>query len=65
MKKLNINFLLLSFQENYFRAKTNLIKDTDNPEYEQRFKVDIVRGNRQFQRLFKRHSVKFEVYSRG
>uniref|UniRef100_A0A1B0G667 Coiled-coil and C2 domain-containing protein 1-like n=1 Tax=Glossina morsitans morsitans TaxID=37546 RepID=A0A1B0G667_GLOMM len=48
-----------------FRAKTTLVKDTDSPEYDQRFKVDIVRGNRQFQRIFKRHGVKFEVFSRG
>uniref|UniRef100_A0A1A9WBI9 C2 domain-containing protein n=1 Tax=Glossina brevipalpis TaxID=37001 RepID=A0A1A9WBI9_9MUSC len=48
-----------------FRAKTVLVKDTESPEYDQRFTVDIVRGNRQFQRIFKRHGVKFEVFSRG
>lgn len=52
-------------QDETFRAKTTLVKDTDSPEYDQRFKVDIVRGNRQFQRIFKRHGVKFEVFSRG
>ncbi|KAM7351958.1 lethal (2) giant discs 1 isoform 1-T4 [Cochliomyia hominivorax] len=48
-----------------FKTKTNLVKDTDNPDYDQHFKVEIMRGYRQFQRIFKRHGVKFEVYSRG
>ncbi|KAH8377391.1 hypothetical protein KR093_005224 [Drosophila rubida] len=46
-------------------AKTNVIKDSDSPEYDERFKVDIQRGNRQFNRIIKRHGVKFEIYSRG
>ncbi|ALC38618.1 l-2-gd1 [Drosophila busckii] len=51
--------------EETFKTKTNVIKDTDSPDYDERFKVDIQRGNRQFQRIFKRHGVKFEIYSRG
>lgn len=58
-----IEFPLLN--DETFKAKTNLIKDTDSPDYDEHFKVDIQRGNRQFQRIFKRHGVKFEVYSRG
>ncbi|XP_075151892.1 lethal (2) giant discs 1 isoform X2 [Haematobia irritans] len=58
-----VEFPLLN--DETFRTKTNLVKDTDCPDYNQRFKVEILRGNRQFQRIFKRHSVKFEVYSRG
>ncbi|XP_037810961.1 coiled-coil and C2 domain-containing protein 1-like isoform X2 [Lucilia sericata] len=58
-----IEFPLLN--DETFKTKTNLIKDTDSPDYDQHFKVDIMRGNRQFQRIFKRHGVKFEVYSRG
>ncbi|XP_036329336.1 coiled-coil and C2 domain-containing protein 1-like isoform X1 [Rhagoletis pomonella] len=48
-----------------FRAKTSVVKNTDNPDYDQHFRVEIQRGNRQFQRIFKRHGVKFEVFSRG
>ncbi|XP_034101581.2 coiled-coil and C2 domain-containing protein 1-like isoform X1 [Drosophila albomicans] len=51
--------------DEFFRAKTNVIKDTDSPDYDERFKVDIQRGNRQFNRIIKRHGVKFEIYSRG
>ncbi|XP_037960446.1 coiled-coil and C2 domain-containing protein 1-like isoform X2 [Teleopsis dalmanni] len=58
-----IEFPLLN--DEMFKTKTTLIKDTDSPDYDQRFKVDIQRNNRQFQRIFKRHGVKFEVYSRG
>lgn len=58
-----IEFPLLN--DEIFKTKTSLIKDSDSPDYDQHFKVDIVRGNRQFQRIFKRHAVKFEVYSRG
>ncbi|XP_067625115.1 coiled-coil and C2 domain-containing protein 1-like isoform X2 [Eurosta solidaginis] len=48
-----------------FRTKTSVVKNTDSPDYDQHFKVEIQRGNRQYQRIFKRHGVKFEVYSRG
>ncbi|XP_034472804.1 coiled-coil and C2 domain-containing protein 1-like isoform X2 [Drosophila innubila] len=51
--------------DEFFKAKTNVIKDTDSPDYDERFKVDIQRGNRQFNRIIKRHGVKFEIYSRG
>ncbi|XP_023175269.2 coiled-coil and C2 domain-containing protein 1-like isoform X2 [Drosophila hydei] len=58
-----VEFPLLN--DEAFRTKTNVIKDTDSPDYDERFKVDIQRGNRQFQRIFRRHGVKFEIYSRG
>ncbi|EDW85285.2 uncharacterized protein Dwil_GK18364 [Drosophila willistoni] len=58
-----VEFPLLNDES--FKTKTNVIKDTDSPDYDERFKVDIQRGNRQFQRIFKRHGVKFEIYSRG
>lgn len=48
-----------------FKGKTSVIKNNDSPDYDQHFQVEIHRGNRQFQRIFKRHHVKFEVYSRG
>lgn len=52
-------------QEDFYKAKSSLVRDTDSPEYNQRFTVDIQRSNRQCQRIFKRQAVKFEVYSRG
>lgn len=52
-------------QEEPFKAKTTVIKNTDNPDYDQKFKVEIQRSNRQCQRVFKRHSIKLEIYSRG
>ncbi|EDW03801.1 coiled-coil and C2 domain-containing protein 1-like isoform X2 [Drosophila grimshawi] len=58
-----VEFPLLNDES--FKTKTNVIKDTDTPDYDERFKVDIQRSNRQFQRIFRRHGVKFEIYSRG
>uniref|UniRef100_W8C0K5 Coiled-coil and C2 domain-containing protein 1-like n=1 Tax=Ceratitis capitata TaxID=7213 RepID=W8C0K5_CERCA len=58
-----IEFPLLN--DDTFKVKTSVIKNNDSPDYEEHFRVEIQRGNRQFHRIFKRHSVKFEVYSRG
>nr|Q29M42.2 RecName: Full=Coiled-coil and C2 domain-containing protein 1-like [Drosophila pseudoobscura pseudoobscura] len=58
-----VEFPLLNDES--FKTKTNVIKDTNSPDYDERFKVDIQRSNRQFQRIFKRHGVKLEIYSRG
>lgn len=52
-------------QEEPFKAKTTVIKDTDNPDYDQKFKAEIQRSNRQCQRAFKRHALKLEIFSRG
>ncbi|XP_030384370.1 coiled-coil and C2 domain-containing protein 1-like isoform X2 [Scaptodrosophila lebanonensis] len=58
-----VEFPLLN--DETFKSKTNVIKDSDSPDYNERFKVELQRGNRQFQRIFKRQGVKFEVFSRG
>lgn len=52
-------------QETPFTEKTATIKDTNNPEYNATFMVPINRTQRSCQRTFKRHAVKFEVYSKG
>ncbi|XP_045472009.1 coiled-coil and C2 domain-containing protein 1-like isoform X5 [Harmonia axyridis] len=52
-------------QESPFTEKTATIKDTNNPEYDATFMVPINRTQRSCQRAFKRHAVKFEVYSKG
>jgi len=47
------------------KDKTSLIKDTNNPAYNATFKLTIHRNARVCQRVFKRHSIKLEVWSRG
>ncbi|XP_015916777.1 coiled-coil and C2 domain-containing protein 1-like isoform X2 [Parasteatoda tepidariorum] len=46
-------------------AKTHTIKDTNNPEFEETFKFEINRKSRSQLRLFKRHSLKLEVFQKG
>ncbi|KAI8427459.1 hypothetical protein MSG28_001994 [Choristoneura fumiferana] len=45
--------------------RTSQVKDTNNPEYNAVFPLAIHRGARPCLRVFKRHGIKFEVYSRG
>ncbi|GLV42542.1 lethal (2) giant discs 1 [Carabus blaptoides fortunei] len=52
-------------QEESYKERTGVIKDTNNPEYNATFTVPMQRTSRQCQRVFKRHAVKLEVYSRG
>ncbi|XP_056630503.1 coiled-coil and C2 domain-containing protein 1-like isoform X2 [Diorhabda sublineata] len=52
-------------QETPFSDRTSTIKNTNNPEYGKTFVIPIQRNSRQCQRVFKRHSIKFEVYSKG
>lgn len=52
-------------QEETYKNKTNVIKNTDNPEYNTNYVIDIQRSNRQCHRIFKRQAVKLEVYSKG
>lgn len=51
--------------EQPFKARTQLIRDTDSPEYGEKFMVEIAPKQRQCQRVFKRHAVKLEVFSKG
>ncbi|CAK1549613.1 unnamed protein product [Leptosia nina] len=44
--------------------RTQLVKDTNSPQYDAVFTIPIQR-QRACLRVFKRHAVKFEVYSRG
>ncbi|XP_055691427.1 coiled-coil and C2 domain-containing protein 1-like isoform X2 [Lutzomyia longipalpis] len=50
-------------QDEHTKSKTQLVKNTDNPEYDYKTTVEIVRSNKQCQRMFKRHSLKLEVYA--
>ncbi|XP_039764575.1 coiled-coil and C2 domain-containing protein 1-like isoform X2 [Pararge aegeria] len=52
-------------QEAPISDKTNLVKDTNSPQYDSVFTLPIQRGARVCLRVFKRHGIKFEVYSRG
>ncbi|KAE8737866.1 hypothetical protein FOCC_FOCC016661 [Frankliniella occidentalis] len=47
------------------KDRTNLIKDTNNPVYDGKFNLQIQRNSRACQRIFKRHAIKCEVWSRG
>ncbi|XP_058832643.1 coiled-coil and C2 domain-containing protein 1-like isoform X2 [Topomyia yanbarensis] len=52
-------------QDDPFKIKTALVRDTDNPEYNHRQSIEIQRSQRACQRIFKRQAVKFEVFSKG
>ncbi|XP_065164524.1 coiled-coil and C2 domain-containing protein 1-like isoform X2 [Atheta coriaria] len=48
-----------------YRDKTATVKDTNNPEYNSQYSLSFQRGARPWMRIFKRHAIKFEVYSKG
>uniref|UniRef100_A0A182P851 Coiled-coil and C2 domain-containing protein 1-like n=1 Tax=Anopheles epiroticus TaxID=199890 RepID=A0A182P851_9DIPT len=52
-------------QEDPLKGKTNLVKDTHSPEYNYQQTIEIQRSQRNCQRIFKRHALKCEVYSKG
>uniref|UniRef100_A0A182K679 Coiled-coil and C2 domain-containing protein 1-like n=1 Tax=Anopheles christyi TaxID=43041 RepID=A0A182K679_9DIPT len=52
-------------QEDPLKGKTNLVKDTHSPEYNYQQTFEIQRSQRNCQRIFKRHALKCEVYSKG
>ncbi|XP_066143225.1 coiled-coil and C2 domain-containing protein 1-like isoform X2 [Euwallacea fornicatus] len=52
-------------QETPYSDKTFTVRDTNNPEYNKTFLIPIQRNSRQCQRVFKRHGIKFNVYSKG
>lgn len=57
--------LLLLFQEDPPKEKTPVVYNTNNPEYNFTFPLTINRNSRACQRVFKRHSIKCEVWSKG
>ncbi|XP_055529927.1 coiled-coil and C2 domain-containing protein 1-like [Wyeomyia smithii] len=52
-------------QDDPTRGKTGLVRDTDNPEYNHRHSIEIHRNQRTCQRIFKRQSLKCEIFSKG
>jgi coiled-coil and C2 domain-containing protein 1 len=52
-------------QDEPFSQRTATVKDTNSPDYNSTFTIPIQRTARTCQRVFKRQSVKFEVYSKG
>ncbi|KAK5646198.1 hypothetical protein RI129_004662 [Pyrocoelia pectoralis] len=52
-------------QEEPVRNKTAVIKDTNNPQYDETFTLPIQRTARPCLRVFKRQSIKLEIYSKG
>ncbi|XP_052747328.1 coiled-coil and C2 domain-containing protein 1-like isoform X2 [Bicyclus anynana] len=52
-------------QEAPVSDRTPLVKDTNSPQYDAVFTLPIQRGARPCLRVFKRHGIKLELYSRG
>ncbi|XP_072377147.1 coiled-coil and C2 domain-containing protein 1-like isoform X1 [Diabrotica undecimpunctata] len=52
-------------QETPYSDRTSTMKNTNNPDYQKTFVVPIQRNSRVCQRTFKRHSLKFELFSKG
>uniref|UniRef100_A0A8C8VPQ2 Coiled-coil and C2 domain-containing protein 1B n=1 Tax=Pelusios castaneus TaxID=367368 RepID=A0A8C8VPQ2_9SAUR len=47
------------------KDKTNVIKNTDSPEFREQFKLYINRGHRGLKRVFQTKGIKFEVVHKG
>ncbi|KAM9098463.1 coiled-coil and C2 domain-containing protein 1A isoform X3 [Sarcophilus harrisii] len=47
------------------KDKTNVIKNTDSPEFKEQFKLFIQRGHRGFKRAIQSKGIKFEVVHKG
>ncbi|XP_019867300.2 coiled-coil and C2 domain-containing protein 1-like isoform X2 [Aethina tumida] len=60
-----VKFIFPFPQDTPFSDYTSTVKDTNNPEYNSTFNIPIQRNSRNCQRVFKRHGIKFEVYSKG
>lgn len=52
-------------QDDPLKAKTGIVKASDNPEYNHRQSIEIHRSQRACQRIFKRQTLKCEVFSKG
>ncbi|XP_050094412.1 coiled-coil and C2 domain-containing protein 1-like isoform X2 [Anopheles aquasalis] len=52
-------------QEDPIKGRTNIVKDTHSPEYNYQQTIELQRNQRNCQRIFKRHALKCEVYSKG
>ena len=57
--------LLHLLQEAPTYDKTGKVKNTNNPEYDAKFMIAIDRGSRSMMRIFRRQSIKCEVWERG
>ncbi|XP_049539660.1 coiled-coil and C2 domain-containing protein 1-like isoform X2 [Anopheles darlingi] len=51
--------------EDPMKGRTNIVKDTHSPEYNYQQTIELQRSQRNCQRIFKRHALKCEVYSKG
>ncbi|XP_039626416.1 coiled-coil and C2 domain-containing protein 1A isoform X1 [Polypterus senegalus] len=47
------------------RDKTNTIRNTNNPEFKEQFKLNIIRGHRALKRVVQSKGIKFEVVHKG
>lgn len=60
-----MKIISILIQETPYKNKTEVIYNTDNPEYNAKFICEIQPKSRNCQRIFKRHGIKLEVWSRG
>ncbi|KAM9313841.1 coiled-coil and C2 domain-containing protein 1A [Pholidichthys leucotaenia] len=47
------------------RDKTSTVKNTNNPEFKEQFKLNINRGHRGFKRVIQSKGIKFEIIHKG
>ncbi|XP_069498299.1 coiled-coil and C2 domain-containing protein 1B [Ambystoma mexicanum] len=47
------------------KNKTTVIKNTNSPDYDQHFKLNINRNHRGFKRVIQAKGIKFEIYHKG
>ncbi|XP_006839832.1 PREDICTED: coiled-coil and C2 domain-containing protein 1B [Chrysochloris asiatica] len=47
------------------KSKTSVVKNTNSPEYDQLFKLNINRNHRGFRRVIQSKGIKFEIFHKG
>ncbi|KAM9000521.1 coiled-coil and C2 domain-containing protein 1B [Sarcophilus harrisii] len=47
------------------KSKTSVVKNTNSPEFDQLFKLNINRNHRSFRRLVQNKGIKFEIFHKG
>lgn len=53
------------FKDNPPQDRSNVVKDTNNPEYNHKVVFSIDRKARALARVFKRHALKVQVWAKG
>lgn len=67
-RKIDVIYSRLEFpypKETPFKDKTAVVKDTNNPTYDHTCVIPVNPKDKSYQRVFKRHAAKVEVWSKG